>query len=177
MNQLVKSLNALNENIGRAVSWLTFILVLLFVYDVMMRYLFNTTAVWIGEMEWHLFSLIFLLAGGYALKNDKHVRVDVFYQNFSPKRKAWVNLLGGLLFLLPWSYVVIYSSFNYASVSFGQMEGSPNPGGLPFRFLIKGSIFVGFIFLFLQGIATVVESFLIISGRNPPTENHEPATL
>lgn len=177
MEKIVKGLNSINEKVGRAVAWLTFLMVLLFVYDVMMRYLFNTTAVWIGEMEWHLFSLVFLLSGGYALKNDKHVRVDVFYQKFSERKKAWVNLIGGLLFLLPWCYFVITTSYLYASVSFMQMEGSANPGGLPYRFLIKGSILVGFVFLFLQGISTVVESLLIISGRKTNGDVQEPATI
>ena len=155
-------LSGLNEQVGRAVSWLTTLLVLLFVYDVFMRYLFNSTAVWIGELEWHLFALVFLLAGGYAFKNDRHVRVDLFYQNFSPKKKAWINLLGGLLFLLPWSLVIIFNSYDYAWNSFMQGEGSPNPGGLPYRFFIKGSILVGFAFLFLQGIASVIDSILVI---------------
>ena len=73
LEKISTALNGLNEQVGKAVSWLTTLLVLLFVYDVFMRYLFNSTAVWIGELEWHLFALIFLLGGGYAFKNDRHV--------------------------------------------------------------------------------------------------------
>jgi len=164
----------LNELVGRAVSFLTFGLVLLFVYDVFMRYLFNSTAVWIGELEWHLFALIFLLAGGYAFKNDRHVRVDLFYQNFSVKKKAWVNLLGSLLFLLPWSFVILMNSYGYMMNSYLQGEGSANPGGLPFRFIIKGAILVGFALVFLQGIANVIDSLLTIFGKKE--ENELPAT-
>lgn len=153
---------AINEYVGRGVAWLTSALVLLFCYDVLMRYLFNTTSVWIGELEWHLYALVFLLGAGYTLKHDKHVRVDVFYNNFSPSRKAWVNLIGALIFLIPWCIMIIYQSYFYGYTSFSMGEGSPNPGGLPFRFLIKFSITLGFFFLLLQALALVFESLLVI---------------
>lgn len=153
----------LNEKIGQGVSWLTTALVLLFCYDVVMRYLFSSTAVWITELEWHLFSLIFLLGAAYAYRHDKHVRVDVFYNRFSDKGKAIINLLGILIFLIPWCLVIIKGSQNYAYYSWTLMEGSPNPGGLPYRFLIKFSITFGFILLFLQAVAELCKSILTIS--------------
>ena len=133
--------------------------------DVIRRYLFNQTAVWITELEWHLFALIFLIGAGYALKHDKHVRVDLFYAKFSPKQKAWVNLLGTLLFLIPWCWIIISSSYNYAHNSYLINESSPDPGGLPARYIIKFSITVGFILLLLQAIALVLDSVLVITGK------------
>ena len=103
LTSIAQSFEALSELSGRAVSWLTSILVVLIGYDVAMRYAFNRTSIAIFEWEWHLYSLIFLLGAAFALKHDRHVRVDVFYSQWSPKGQAWVNLLGTLFFLLPFS--------------------------------------------------------------------------
>ena len=154
-------ISKLNEWVGRAVSWLTFVLVLLVVVDVTLRYLFNSTAVWIGELEWHLFALIFLLGAGYALRHDRHVRVDLFYEKFSPRDKALVNLVGHVVLLLPWCALLFYVSFKYAFDSFQMREGSPDPGGLPFRFLIKGAIPLGFLLLLLQGLAEIARNWWV----------------
>ena len=129
--------------------------------DVIYRYLFNDTEAWIMELEWHMFALIFLLGAGFAFKHDRHVRVDLFYANFSEKDKALVNMLGGILFLIPWCLLIIIASFQYAGVSFVIRETSPDPGGLPARYLIKYAITVGGVLLLLQAIANVLDSFLI----------------
>ena len=163
-------LKNLNEYIGRAVSWLTFILVILVVYDVLMRYLFNSTAVWIGELEWHLFALLFLLGAGYALKHDRHVRVDLFYGNFSKRDRAWVDLIGHTFLLLPWCIVLIWVSSRYAYDSFQIGEGSPDPGGLPFRFLVKSAIPLCFVLLLLQGVLQILERIKLL--RNPSENRH-----
>ncbi|MEZ5059746.1 MAG: TRAP transporter small permease subunit [Saprospiraceae bacterium] len=159
-----------NVVIGKAVSWLTLVLVLLFTYDVLTRYFFNFTKVWVSEMEWHLYALIFLLAAGYTLKEDRHVRVDLWYAKQTEIKKAWVNLIGGILFLLPWCSIIIWTSLDYASTSFLQNEGSPNPGGLPYRFIIKGAITVGFILVLLQGMAQIIQSAHLIFN-NKTREN------
>ncbi|MEL6924173.1 MAG: TRAP transporter small permease subunit, partial [Bacteroidota bacterium] len=144
--------------LGRAVSWLTTVLVVFICYDVLMRYQFNSTAAWITELEWHLFALIFLLGAGYTLRHDKHVRVDLFYASMDTRDKAWVNLVGTLVFLIPWCLVLLYFSFFYALDAYQLNESSPDPGGLPARYLIKFSICVGVFFLLLQAIALVLES-------------------
>ncbi|MCB0661899.1 MAG: TRAP transporter small permease subunit [Saprospiraceae bacterium] len=166
MNRIIRFIDLINSKIGVIAGWITSILVLLFTYDVLTRYFFNYTKVWVTEMEWHLYALIFLFGAAYTLKEDRHVRVDIWYNNQPEKKKALIDLLGGLLFLLPWTWVVIYTSFDYASNSFMQNEGSPNPGGLPYRFLIKGAITVGFILLLLQGIAQILKSVLILSNKS-----------
>jgi len=121
-------IEVLIEKVGRAVAWLTALLVILVCYDVITRYLMNETKAWVMELEWHLFALIFLFGAGYALKHDKHVRVDLFYANFSPRDKALVDLIGGVLFLVPWCVMVIFWSFDYAELSWAVEEGSPDPG-------------------------------------------------
>ena len=166
LRRIANLLNNLNEVVGKSTAWLTIFLVLFMCFDVVRRYLFNETAVWITEMEWHIFALIFLLAAGYALKHDKHVRVDLFYDNWSPKRKAWVNLIGTLLFLIPWCLIIIMASYNYAHNSYMINESSPDPGGLPARYIIKFAITLGFVFLLLQALALVIESLLTIFAKD-----------
>ncbi|MEZ4826603.1 MAG: TRAP transporter small permease subunit [Bacteroidia bacterium] len=163
-------LDSVSEWTGRVTAWFTSVLVVLMCYDVVMRYLFSQTAVWIAEMEWHLFALIFLLGAAYTLKDDKHVRVDVFYTNFSPKKQAWVNLTGTLFFLIPFCLIVIYTSFFYAEKSWTIGEGSPDPGGLPARYLIKSAITLGFVFLLLQSVAEVIRSIRTLFTSSP--QNH-----
>lgn len=154
--------DTLNEQVGRFAAWFTSILVLVICVDVLFRYLFQETAVWIVELEWHLFAVIFLLSGGYALKHDKHVRVDLFYANFSERDKALLNLFGTVVFLLPWCLVLIYYSYQFAALSFLDGEGSPNPGGLPARYVIKSVITIGLFLLFLQGLAIAARSIVVL---------------
>lgn len=160
-------IHGLNEHIGRAAAWLTTLLMLLVCFDVVVRYLFNETQAWIMELEWHIFGLIFLLGAGYAFRHDRHVRVDLFYAKFSPKDKALVNLIGGVLFLIPWTAVLIYVSFEYATIAYLIGEGSPDPGGLPARYIIKYAITAGMGLLFLQGLASIIDSLLVLNGEQP----------
>ena len=154
------AIDSLNEKVGKAASWLTILLVALVCYDVAMRSLFNETAAWVMELEWHLFALLFLLGGAYTFKHDAHVRVDLFYSNFSKRDKAWVNLAGGLVFLIPWCILLIYVSFHYGLESFKIREGSPDPGGLPARYIIKFAIAIGFFLLLLQAISSVFKAII-----------------
>ena len=146
-HKLSTNISNINEKIGNVISWISALLVLLIGIDVVMRYLFSDTKAWMTELEWHLFALIFLLGAGFAFKHDKHVRVDLFYANYSPKDKALTNLLGNLILLIPWCIFIIYFSFGYAQTSFLENETSPDPGGLPARYVIKFSITIGFILL------------------------------
>ena len=153
MNKIEKGIT----RIGEWISYVNILLVLLICADVLLRYFFNATQKWVIELEWHFFALIFLIGASYALKEDKHVRVDLFYQSFTKDRKAWVNLLGNMLFLIPWCIVIIYTSIKYANVSFSYREASPDPGGLPARYLIKYAISVGFLLLMIQAILNSIK--------------------
>lgn len=160
-------IDGINEAIGKGVSWLTTILVILICGDVAARYLFNTSSAGWVELEWHIFSFIFLLGAAYALKHDKHVRVDVFYQNFSPKKQAWVNLLGSLLFLIPFCIIIIQASLRFTYNAYAINESSPDPGGLSFRFIVKGAIPVGFFLLLLQAFSLAFRSLLRLTESTP----------
>lgn len=158
---------------GRLLSWLVLALVLVISYDVAMRYLFNEGSVALQELEWHLFALIFLLAAAYTLKHDEHVRVDVFYRSrfMTERGRAWVDLLGGLFFLLPFCVLIISGSLPFVSNSFNFLEGSPDPGGLPYRFLLKAAIPLGFLLLLLQGVAIMMTCACLLLSP----DSHSPA--
>lgn len=160
----MKNIDRINSIIGRAVSWLSLVLVLVIVVDVAMRYIFSITSAASFELEWHLFALIFLLGAAWTLQEDKHVRVDVFYQRFSKKTQGWINLIGTLGLLLPFCAVAFYESLSFVGSSFSVLETSPDPGGLPARYLIKGAIPVGFLLLGLQGISEALKSLKKIKG-------------
>ncbi len=169
-SKLKNGIDHLNETVGKAVSWLTTILVILVCFDVVIRYIFNDTQAWIRELEWHLFALVFLLGAGYAFKHDRHVRVDVFYSKFSNREKALVNLVGGLVLLLPWCLLVIYYAFDFALLSYKIGETSPDPGGLPALYLIKFSVCIGIFLLFLQGVSNIIESVEILQADHHEEE-------
>jgi TRAP-type mannitol/chloroaromatic compound transport system permease small subunit len=158
---------------GRTVSWLTLALVLLVSYDVTMRYLFQDGSVALQELEWHLFALIFLLGAAYTLKHDEHVRVDLIYHArwMSERRRAWVDLFGTLFFLLPFCILIIYSAWPFVENSYELNEHSPDPGGLPYRYLIKMMIPLCFVLLALQGIAIIIRSAQKITAGKAHAES------
>ncbi|MGD1894822.1 MAG: TRAP transporter small permease subunit [Cyclobacteriaceae bacterium] len=170
LTTISQTIDRLNETVGRGAAWLTTILVLVIVYDVAARYLFNASSAGIVELEWHLFSFIFLLGAAYALKHDRHVRVDVFYQNFSAKKQAWVNFIGTVLFLIPFCVVAIVASVEFTANAWAIQEGSPDPGGLPARYVVKGAIPLGFALLLLQAISLLIHSILTLTE---PTARHD----
>lgn len=162
MKKIINIIDQINEMVGKAVSWLTLILVFVVCLEVVRRSLFNTTSIWSMELQWHIFSLIFLLGAGYALKHDRHVRVDLFYTKFSKRDQAWVNFFGSILLLIPWLLVMIYFSFYYALDAWHLKEGSPDPGGLPARYLIKFAVPVGLSLLFLQAISVTLSCLITL---------------
>ena len=158
MNKLVDLIDRLNLWVGKLIAWLVVVLVLLIVVDVVLRYLFNFGSVANAEMEWHLFGAIILLGLGYAYQQDRHVRVDLFYDQQAQKEKNQVNFWGTLLFLLPWCLVLIYTGWNSALDAYTVGERSPEASGLPNLWLIQFAIPVGIFFLLLQGLALLVAS-------------------
>ena len=165
-------LDCFSERTGRFVSWLVIALVLLISYDVAMRYLFQAGSTALQELEWHLFSLIFLLGAAYTLKHDGHVRVDVLYHAkwMSAKGRAWIDLFGSLFFLIPFCILIIYSSWPFVLNAYEIGESSPDPGGLPYRFLLKAAIPLGFALLILQGLSMAIRSAVTIvcEGKSCP---------
>lgn len=162
MGKFCSFIEKISEWAGKQTAWLTTALVLLICWDVSQRYVFKTSTAAMLEMEWYLFSIIFLMGAGYTLKHDKHVRVDVFYAKMSPRQQAWIDFTGTILFLIPFCLVVIYGACKYTLVSFNYNEASPDAGGLPARYLIKAVIPIGFLFLLLQSFAFGLRAYLAI---------------
>ncbi|HEC11960.1 MAG TPA: TRAP transporter small permease subunit [Acidiferrobacteraceae bacterium] len=167
--RLAHGLDRLSELSGRAVAWVVVLMALVVGYDVAMRYLFSIGSVALQELEWHLFALIFLLGAAYTLKQGGHVRVEVLYQHFSPRAQAWADLFGTIFFLLPFCLLIIISSWPFVFNAFQYAEGSPDPGGLPYRFLLKSAIPLGFSLLVLQGFAHIIRCILFLLGKEKGT--------
>ncbi len=162
-----------NEWIGRGVYWLTLVMVGVGAYNALVRYLDRFTGLGLSsntyiELQWYMYSLIFLLGAAYTLKHDAHVRVDVLLVRLTPRGRAWVNLAGTLLFLLPFCFFVIRMSWPTVYNSWAVWEVSPDPGGLP-RYPIKTVIPIAFALLFLQGISLAIKQIAFL--RDPAAEN------
>ena len=166
--KIISIIDAFTECTGKFISIFVIILVLLVGYDVSMRYLFNSGSIAIQELEWHLFSIILLLGSAYTLKHDEHVRLDIFYSSklINDKVRIWFDVLGTLLFLLPFCLLIIISAWPFVTQAYIHNEISPDPGGLPARWLIKAAIPLGFFFLLIQGIAEALKKLLIALDKD-----------
>ena len=164
MEKFSRLIDNVTEISGNIISWATSLLVLIVVVDVTARYLFSESSVALQELEWHLFAFIFLGAGAYTLKHDEHVRVDLFYSKWSERKKAILNIAGVMVFLLPFAIIAIISSVDFISASFRFGETSPDPGGLPARYIIKSLLPVSFLLILLQGIVIILKSVKVLTS-------------
>ena len=151
----VARIDRLVELIGVATSWLALVIVVLMATNVLMRYLFHYGTVWSQELEWHLLVPLILFGMSYALRHGEHVRVDILYAKFPDRAKDIVDLVSAIL-AIAISVLVIWFSLHYVQQSYVIDEGSPDPGGIPHRYFIKGLIPVGFALLLLQSIAVAI---------------------
>lgn len=170
LSQLAQLFEHISEYVGRALAWLVLVLTVIVVYDVGMRYLFREGSIALQELEWHFFALIFLLGAAYTLKHNEHVRVEIIYQRLSHRTRLWLDTIGDLLFLLPLCLVIIQASWPFVYNAYLFNEGSPDPGGLPYRFLIKAAIPVGFFLLMLQGVANIIANLDILLANKGRTD-------
>jgi len=168
LKKVIYWIDSINEWSGRLISWLILLIVLTIVYQASMVALFSIGSVALQELQWHLFALLFLIGAGYTFKHDDHVRVDVIYKShwLTDRHRAWIDLFGGLFLLIPFCVLVIIAAWPFVYNAFIHLEGSPDPGGLPYRFLLKAIIPLGFILLMLQGIANSLKSLLYLLGNN-----------
>ena len=174
LRRFVRAVDRLNDGLGAGLRWLALVMVLVGAYNAVARYATRFTGTQLSsnalnELQWYLFSVIFLLGAAYALRHDVHVRVDVLYGRLSRKGRAWIDLLGGVLFLLPFSALMLWVSWPAVRNSWVIRETSPDPGGLP-RYPIKALILVSFGLLALQGIAEVTRNAALVRGARWPME-------
>ncbi|MBI2468054.1 MAG: TRAP transporter small permease subunit [Candidatus Rokubacteria bacterium] len=161
----MRRIDAVNDWVGRATAWLTLLLVLVTTYDVVMRYIFRQSFVFIQELEWHIFAVMFLITAGYAHLLDSHVRVDLIYARLASRSKAWIDLVGGVLFLFPTVFLLVWTSIPFVVASVKVLEGSPDPGGIPGRFVLKAVIPLGFLLVGLQGISETIRNYYRVAGK------------
>jgi TRAP-type mannitol/chloroaromatic compound transport system permease small subunit len=152
-------IDELSKRAGTLGAIATFVLALLIVYDASMRYIFNEGSVALQELEWHLFDILFLLGLSYALKHNKHVRVDLFYARMSAKFKEIVQIITMIFFVIPLGLLVVWFSWDFVLQSFMQGEMSPDPGGLCCRYIIKSFVIISFILLILQAVSETIKSY------------------
>lgn len=151
--------------IGRTISWFAVMMVLVTVYDVIMRYFFRAGSVAVQELEWHLFAAHFLLAASWTLLLNGHVRVDFLHSRMTRRQKALVDIVGDILFLVPFCILVIWASIPFVYHSWVFLEGSSDPGGLPARYLLKTIIPIAYMLICLQGVSHIIKNFLILKDK------------
>lgn len=164
-------IDALNTRIGRSVYWLVLVAVLVSAGNALVRKMFNASSNAFLEMQWYLFSAVFLLCSGYALLNGSHVRIDVISGRFSRRTQVWIDVLGTIFFLLPMAILLLYLSWPVFIRAVAQSEISMNAGGLPIwpaRLLVP----IGFALLTLQGLSELVKRVAYLRGQAPDPDAH-----
>ncbi|GAB5517912.1 MAG: TRAP transporter small permease subunit [Rhodothermales bacterium] len=177
--KLADAIDRFADRTGQAVYWLTLAMVLIGAFNAVARYLDRYTGLGLSsngyiEAQWYLFSLVFLLAAAYTLRHDAHVRVDVLYGRLSKRGQAWIDLLGTVLFLIPFCIVMLWVSWPTVVNSWAVLEVSPDPGGLP-RYPIKTMIPVAFLLLLIQAISMLIHQVATLRGVAPVNEEHSAA--
>ena len=158
MQPLIDNIERFIDWCGRTVSWLTLLMVIVTFIVVVLRYVFDVGWIALQESITYMHALVFLAGASWAMQQEAHVRVDIFYSRFSARTKAWVDLLGSLLLLLPVMVFVVLISWEYVADSWGVLEGSREAGGLPAVFLLKSLIIVMAVMLILQAVVQIVRS-------------------
>ena len=158
LHTVEKLFQRISRLLGRALAIVFLLMTVNIFYDVVMRYFFHNSSVAMQEMEWHLFSVVILFGVSVALLEEGHVRVDFLYDRFSVRRKAMINMIGTVFFLLPLACLIFFGSFSFVMDSYAMNEISENPGGLPYRWIIKGMIPFAFGILILSAVGYTVKN-------------------
>lgn len=166
MNKLAERIDALNEDIGKTISWGVIAATLITFIVVVLRKGFDWGSISLQESALYFHALLFMAGSAYTLKHNGHVKVDIFYQNFSAKGRAIVNLIGTLFLLLPFSLFILWISADYVIASWQQLEGSREAGGLPLVFILKSFIPLLGILLILQGISSLIRALATINATS-----------
>jgi TRAP-type mannitol/chloroaromatic compound transport system permease small subunit len=162
LEKISSYLDNFSELTGKVCSWFVAIMVLVTCLVVIMRYGLDMGSVFLQDVVLYLHGGLFLLGAAFALKRGAHVRVDIFYRNFSESRKALVDLLGNLIFLQPVCWIILLYSWGYVEFSWRIMEVSPEPDGLPFVYIQKSLLIAVAILLALQSFSEILKSYLTI---------------
>lgn len=170
---LARAIDATNERIGRATAWAAVAMVLIQFVVVVMRYVFGIGSIMMQESVTYLHAFLFMVGAAYTLAHGGHVRVDVFYREASPLKKAWIDLSGVVLFLIPVCSLIWWASWPYVVRAWEVMEGSKETSGIHAVFLLKTVILVFAGLMVLQGVAMGVRALLVIAGADPAPRRDE----
>lgn len=166
MIPLANAIDRIAVWIGKAGALFLPLLVLTILVNVTLRYVFNIGMIELEELQWHLNAVAVMACLAWCYQTDEHVRVDVLAMGWGPRRRAWVELFGVLLLLLPFIGIVGYHAFRIFSFSWDLKEGSPMPSGLPARYIIKGIMVVGLWLLLLQGVAVALRALATLMRKD-----------
>lgn len=161
---IIRGINRFSDFTGRAVSWLVLAIVLMTFAVVVMRYAFNVGSIFVQELVTYFHNYVIMLGAAYTLLKGGHVRVDIFYRPMSARKKAWFDLAGFFVLLLPACGFIFYISWEYVAFSWQIWEGSQEAGGVEARYLFKTSILIMPVLMILQGAAESLKSLLVICG-------------
>jgi len=162
--KIEKKLNKVIDFLGNILVVVLLLMILNVFYDVVMRYVFHDSSIAMQEMEWHLFAIVILFGVPYALKEDAHVRVDFIYDRFSVKTKAMINIIGTIVFLIPFISLIVYGSYPFVMDSYTTNEMSSNPGGLKHLWMIKAAIPISMTLLVLEAFHYIIKNINIYRG-------------
>jgi TRAP-type mannitol/chloroaromatic compound transport system permease small subunit len=166
--RLVTTTDRFVDVVGRAFAWTSFVLVLVMAGNVLLRYVFAKGSVWAQELEWHLLVPICLVGMSFALRHGEHVRVDIFFARYPERLKLIIDMLGSLAFVIV-SALIIWLSWRYVAQSVRIDEGSANPGGIPYRYLLKAFIPLGFAIFLAQSLADACRAILKLGALSSGT--------
>ena len=160
-------LDRISTAIGRAASWLTLFMVVVTFVVVVMRYVFDAGLIWVQESVTWMHAAVFMLGAAYTLHDEEHVRVDVFYRNMAPRRRAWVDLIGVAIFLLPLCLFLAWNSFDFVTQSWQMREMSRESGGLPYPFvpMLKSVLLLMPLAVAMQGVSLLLKSLKVLRSR------------
>lgn len=166
LNRVASAIEQLVDFSGRAVSWLTLLMVVITFSVVVLRYVFDMGWIALQESITYLHAMVFLVGAAYTMQQDAHVRVDIFYSRFSQQTRAWVDLCGALFLLLPFMFFLCWVSWEYVASSWGVMEGSREAGGLAGVYLLKSLILLMAGLLILQATFQIIRALQKIMGKD-----------
>ncbi|MEM6901770.1 MAG: TRAP transporter small permease subunit [Pseudomonadota bacterium] len=159
--------DGLIDRIGHIASWIWVTLVGVIIFQVILRYAFNQGSIMLEEVQWHMYSVGFMIGLSYAIVHDRHVRIDIVYEKFPPLAKAWVDAVGILVLLLPFLIFVFWNAFDFVQSSYEANEVSIAPDGLPYRWAIKSFIIIGFGLMILAAFSRWTRAAAYIIGWRP----------
>ncbi|SFQ00926.1 TRAP-type mannitol/chloroaromatic compound transport system, small permease component [Nitrosomonas cryotolerans] len=167
LRKFEQAVDALSGSFGWLAGWLCILMICIVFIDVIARYLFDGGLIALQEMEWHLFAAVFLLGAAYTMREDANVRVDVFYARMTVRKKAIVDILGTVFFVIPMCSLILYSAYDFVTYSYKIQEISNDPGGLHYRFIFKALLPLGYFLVLMQSLTIISRNVrLLIENTN-----------